>query len=138
MKNIIFIAFLFLSSATFAEAQQVAASSDYYVAPGVKRVKTSVTVVLPKERVLSLSETVLLKDLAFGATGQDVRYVQEFLADQGYKVKVSGIFGRKTRLALRNFQEAHKAEILDPMGMTRGSGDLDSPTRSLINRMLKK
>lgn len=129
LKKIFLLLILF--STSFAYASEVVTDSDYYVAPGVKRVKTSVSVVLPGERALPLSDTVLLSDLPFGARGQDVRYLQEFLTRESYKVGVSGIFGIKTRTALRQFQKANSQTGLDV------TGQLDANTRALINRMLK-
>jgi hypothetical protein len=49
------------------------------------------------------------RDLAFGASGDDVRALQAFLIEHGYPIAAgaTGYFGAQTRSALAAYQEAH-------------------------------
>jgi peptidoglycan hydrolase-like protein with peptidoglycan-binding domain len=68
------------------------------------------------------TENPLLK---IGAKGDLVVWAQERLITAGEEVEVNGIFERKTRRAVRAFQEAHGLEV---------DGQLDSETwAQLIN-----
>jgi peptidoglycan hydrolase-like protein with peptidoglycan-binding domain len=64
-------------------------------------------------------------------TGSDVKLLQQYLNTHGFPVSLTGVgslgkestyFGPGTRNAVIFFQEAHKAEILTPAGLTKGNG----------------
>lgn len=85
-------------------------------------------------------------DLAFESQGVDVKMLQKFLNSIGFSLAPSGFgapgmeteyFGPRTKAALIRFQDAYKAEILTPQGLSRGTGFFGSATRALVNSMLK-
>ncbi|PIR45146.1 MAG: hypothetical protein COV10_01320 [Candidatus Vogelbacteria bacterium CG10_big_fil_rev_8_21_14_0_10_51_16] len=47
---------------------------------------------------------------------------------------ISGNFGPCTRAALANFQEKYRAEILEPIGLKRGTGTFGKMTAETLNR----
>jgi tetratricopeptide (TPR) repeat protein len=68
--------------------------------------------------------------LTFGSRGDDVSALQgrlNLLNDANAKLKVDGIFGRKTQAAVRAFQQAHPPLKVD--------GDAGSETRAEIDRI---
>lgn len=82
------------------------------------------------------------KDLRPLLTDGDVRALQQFLNANGFIVSLSGpgskgnetdYFGLKTKLALAQFQEAHKDDILKPLGLARATGTLGPYSRKVIN-----
>jgi len=50
--------------------------------------------------------------LKYGATGTHVKYLQQRLNAKGYHLAVDGVFGPKTRAAVRAFQAAHKSAVV--------------------------
>ena len=47
-------------------------------------------------------------------------------------------FGASTKDALKRFQEAYKAEILTPAGLTTGTGQFSTSTRKFVNSIISK
>lgn len=81
------------------------------------------------------------RDLALGATGEDVRALQRYLNSAGFVLATDGpgspgnettYFGSVTFNALVRFQDAHVAEILTSAGLTKGTGYFGPSTRSFI------
>lgn len=81
------------------------------------------------------------RTLRMGSQGADVQQLQKFLNSQGFVLAVEGVgspgqestyFGRITYQALLKFQEAHAADILAPLGLTRGTGILGAATIAFI------
>ncbi len=66
--------------------------------------------------------------LSFGMEGQDVRYLQIFLKNQGEKVKITGKFDNQTRQAVINFQEKYD--------LPEKNGIVDQATLEIINKLL--
>jgi chitodextrinase len=71
------------------------------------------------------------RNLMVGMRGEDVKRLQQFLNSQGYLIASSGVgslgnettyFGLATARAVIRYQEAHKAELLSPVGLSRGTG----------------
>ncbi len=76
------------------------------------------------------------KDLVQGDKGEEVRKLQECLAkDKEVYVegKVTGYFGPKTKKAVIKFQEKYASEILEPIGLTSGTGKAGEMTREKLN-----
>ncbi len=80
--------------------------------------------------------------LTLGSSGADVLRLQQYLNNHGYTVSSSGLgskgtetslFGPKTKAALKSFQEAHRGEILTPLGLQSGTGMFGLSTRGYIN-----
>ena len=102
----------------------------------IAKVQAQITAILKKR----ISLKGLNQNLYFGETGEQVRYLQEFLKSQGKDVYpeglVSGFFGPLTKKAVVRFQEKYASEILTPLGLNYGTGFVGQRTRSAINRLL--
>ena len=77
------------------------------------------------------SPTPFTRTLKLGSKGDDVKALQVFLNTHGYVIRASGAgspgnetttFGTLTKAALIRFQDAYAAEILTPVGLSRGTG----------------
>jgi len=93
---------------------------------------------LPKEEVSPLK-----KDLYFGMTGsEEVRNLQRFLKKQEKEIYpegyVTGNFYNLTKEAVIRFQEKHAKYILEPLGLTSGTGYVGNATRRYINDLITK
>ena len=75
-------------------------------------------------------------------TSKDIVQLQMFLNANGFVVATSGLgskgkespyFGAKTKIALIKFQEAYAKDILIPQGLTKGTGNLGTFTRKVLN-----
>ncbi|OGZ71732.1 MAG: hypothetical protein A2904_02130 [Candidatus Staskawiczbacteria bacterium RIFCSPLOWO2_01_FULL_33_9] len=83
----------------------------------------------------------LNNNLYFGVNNNsEVKCLQEFLKLQGPSVYpegfVTGNFGNLTKLAVVRFQEKYKSEILNPIGLQKGTGFVGSLTRAKINQII--
>lgn len=92
------------------------------------------------------SSYTFTRNLVMGSTGADVKELQKFLNAQGFLVAVVGLgspgnettyFGGLTKTALIRFQDAHKQEILAPVGLTKGTGFFGSSTRNKVHGLLR-
>lgn len=92
------------------------------------------------------TSTLFSRSLTPGMRGEDVKQLQKFLNSNGFPVATSGpgspgqettLFGRATRAALINFQEARASEILTPVGLSKGTGSMYSSTMKFINSLLQ-
>lgn len=52
--------------------------------------------------------TASLPTLRLGSKGDDVKYLQVILNFYGYDIKVDGMFGSKTEVAVKKFQKSRK------------------------------
>jgi peptidoglycan hydrolase-like protein with peptidoglycan-binding domain len=77
-----------------------------------------------------------------GMRGEDVKRLQQYLNSQGYLIASSGAgslgnettyFGLATARAVARYQEAYKAELLTPVGLTRGTGFVGPLLRKKLN-----
>ena len=89
-----------------------------------------------------LSGEVLARDLNRGDTGDDVRRLQQCLANPpagGPDIYpegiVNGSFGQLTQQAVIRFQEKYAAELLTPLGLTKGTGKAGPLTREKLNAL---
>jgi hypothetical protein len=83
--------------------------------------------------------------LTISSTGEEVRRLQQFLNANGFTVATTGAgspgnestyFGARTKDAVIRFQNAHRATILTPLGISQGTGYWGSATIALANSML--
>lgn len=73
------------------------------------------------------------RNLRYGMRGNDVACLQALLNVSPR----TGYFGPLTRAAVIRFQEDNAAEILTPLGLTRGTGVVGPATRAKLNQMLQ-
>ena len=83
------------------------------------------------------------KNLYFGMEdSREVRSLQRFLKSRGEDIYpegfVTGNFYELTRKAVIRFQEKHRQEILEPLGLKSGTGYVGESTRNYINSLMKK
>lgn len=66
------------------------------------------------------------RDLRIGVEGEDVKRLQGILIEEGVwqrpDVSPTGYFGPITKEAVVRLQEKHKKEILEPLGLSKGTG----------------
>lgn len=85
------------------------------------------------------------KNLAIGSSGDDVRQLQRFLnGNPQTQVATSGVgspgnetsyYGPATARAVSRFQELYAAQILTPLGLTKGTGGFYTSTRNQANNV---
>lgn len=77
-------------------------------------------------------------------TDPEIKILQEFLNRQGFILAKYGpgspgneteYFGVKTQISLVKFQEQHRAEILEPLGLTNGTGIVGPRTLLVIRNI---
>jgi hypothetical protein len=87
------------------------------------------------------------RNLKLGSRGEDVKQLQIFLNNTGFTVSETGAgspgnetdyFGQKTHVALILFQDAHRAAILTPVGLSRGTGFFGPSTISHIHQLMSQ
>jgi len=85
------------------------------------------------------------RDLTIGSRGEDVLQLQKFLNTNGFTVSVTGpgapgsetdYFGSLTNAAVARFQEAYTAQILLPVGLSKGTGYFGPSTRKQIHALV--
>ena len=88
------------------------------------------------------------RNLSIGSTGDDVRQLQRFLnGNPQTQVAVSGAgspgnessyYGPATARAVSKFQELYAAQILTPLGLTKGTGGFYTSTRTHLNEVCQR
>jgi hypothetical protein len=114
----------------------------------IKELESQIAFLLAKSAAIS-GETSgcqsFNKDLYYGITNSlEVNCLQEFLASPptgGSEIYpeglITGNFLFLTQQAVIRFQEKYASEILNPLGLEKGTGYLGSMTRAKINQLLK-
>lgn len=96
--------------------------------------------------VFASGKPLFTRDLSLGAIGNDVQRLQKFLNKSGFLVAKTGpgspdheipSFGPKTKKALQVFQNQHSEEILQPLGLSSGTGNFFVVTRGFVNGMMQ-
>ncbi|KKU92804.1 MAG: hypothetical protein A3J30_00920 [Candidatus Wildermuthbacteria bacterium RIFCSPLOWO2_02_FULL_47_9c] len=89
-----------------------------------------------------LSGEALTRDLDRGDTGEEVRRLQQCLANPpagGANIYpegiVNGSFGQLTQQAIIRFQEKYAGEVLTPLDLTKGTGKVGPLTRDKLNAL---
>jgi hypothetical protein len=79
-------------------------------------------------------------NLYYGARSDEVERLQQFLSDQGEDIYpeelVTGNFLSLTKQAVIRFQEKYSDEILEPLGLEKGTGYFGPSTRKKVNELL--
>jgi len=81
---------------------------------------------------------VFKKDLELGSRGKEVRELQKCLMkfeDVWPEGEVTGYFGKETEKAVKAFQEKFKKDILEPFGLSKGTGKVKEKTREKLNEV---
>ena len=101
-------------------------------------------IVSPATTAPSVGGTSFVRTLSLGSSGADVKALQVFLNTHGYKVATAGTgspghestyFGAATKAALIKFQNANKASVLVPVGLSAGTGIFGEKTREVVGKM---
>ena len=83
-------------------------------------------------------ELIFNRNLSLGIKGDDVKILQETLIKEGVwqrsDVGATGYFGPITQAALIKYQEKYASEILEPLGLKKGTGYFGSSTRFYLNK----
>jgi len=107
----------------------------------VRKLQVQLAAARGQESVAAVSCARFEENLSFGARGQEVQCLQEFLRAQGPDVYpeglITGNFLSLTRQAVIRFQEKYAPEILTPLGLGGGTGYVGQMTRSKINQLLE-
>lgn len=74
------------------------------------------------------------RTLKKGDSNTDVKALQKALKLEGYDQPITGYFGSITRANLIRLQEKYASEILDPSGLTKGTGVCATFTRMFLNK----
>jgi len=86
---------------------------------------------------------VFTRSLTLGSVGEDVLALQKLLNDEGFTVSEIGAgapgsetkyFGSRTVSALARYQNFYRADILEPLGLSVGTGYFGPSTIKHINR----
>jgi ABC-type transport system substrate-binding protein len=77
-------------------------------------------------------------DLSLGSKGKEVEELQKCLAKDPEvypEGEITGYFGNKTKEAVIKFQEKYRKEILEPLGLEKGNGEVRGKTREKLNQV---
>jgi peptidoglycan hydrolase-like protein with peptidoglycan-binding domain len=69
----------------------------------------------------AVSYSNFARTLRIGSVGQDVKTLQTWLTETGYRIHASGTFGPKTAAAVRAFQRAHRLQASGIVGAKTAS-----------------
>ncbi len=75
------------------------------------------------------------ENLGIGSRGDDVLALQKELTLDGETVPATGYFGSMTSAAVTVFQEKNAADVLAPLGLSRGTGYFGSSTKAMLNSL---
>ena len=81
------------------------------------------------------------KNLVYGSQGEEVRELQKCLAKDPEvypEGEITGYFGKKTKAAVARFQEKYASEILSPIGLKKGTGEVREITRKKLNQICQQ
>jgi len=83
--------------------------------------------------------TKWIRNLYLGSEGDDVKKLQEILIEENTwgrsDVGATGYFGPITKAAVIKFQEKYSSEILEPLGLIKGTGFVGACTRAYLERI---
>ena len=125
-----------ISEFNIEQAKQILEEEGFKINPETKK----------REKVVSKEVPLLFKrDLIYGSEGNEVIELQKCLANPPAGGKdvypegvISGWFGPKTKRAVIRFQEKYAKDILTPIGLTKGTGDVKPMTRKKLNQVCQE
>lgn len=78
------------------------------------------------------------RNLTTGMRGEDIKALQEILIKEGAwerpDIEATGYFGPITKAAVIKFQEKYASEILEPLGLVKGTGFVGPSTRAYLEK----
>lgn len=95
---------------------------------------------------VSSSSSIFTRTLKQGDRGEDVRQLQQFLNQHGYRIALIGngspgkettIFGPALVQSLKKFQADHADVLMKPLQLSRPTGVFGDATKKLVNTMNK-
>ncbi len=93
----------------------------------------------PKATATTSTETVFVRPLSVGTSGQDVLALRKILSlELSMNLGVSALFDDGLKSAVARFQEKYPVDILLPQGKTSGTGMLDDWTLTKLNALAIK
>jgi len=118
--------------------QELQAEIDY-LQQTVVYLRSQIAIVLANQQGIRLNS--FDRDLAYGLSqNEEVKALQLFLAIQEPEAYpeglVTGHFYQLTRQAIIRFQEKYAAEVLQPAGLSKGTGYVGPLTRAKLNALL--
>ncbi len=124
----------------FCTPEQPVACLDYNEKDGVSDVFELVTSLSgvgsgQQGSVLGVSTYQFSDELKKGDKGEEVLKLQKILISFGENIEATGYFGKKTKEALKRFQENHKEDILKPIKLKEGTGYFGTSTRKYLNNL---
>ncbi len=90
--------------------------------------------------------TKFSRTLKIGSTGADVKALQKFLNANGFTVATTGagsignettVFGKKTAVAVKKFQEKYADKVLKPAGFKKGTGIFGPISIQTVHNLIK-
>jgi len=95
-----------------------------------------------REKTVQTSDQFQFKsDLVPGSRGDEVKELQTCLAkdpDIYPEGEITGFFSEPTKKAVIRFQEKYAKEILEPIGYTKGTGEVRKSTRTKLNELCSR
>ncbi len=92
-------------------------------------------------KVIEAEKMDFKTDLKQGSRGSEVKNLQECLSNltiEGKKIyqgEITGFFGQETKEAVMKFQEKYASDILEPLGLKKGTGEVRKGTRNKLNEV---
>jgi len=78
------------------------------------------------------------QNLSLGSTGPEVTLLKSVLSSNlGITLSATDVFDTATQVAVIQFQEKYMADILTPVGLTKGTGFVGASTRKKLNALLQ-
>ncbi len=95
----------------------------------------------PEPKEPEQKEFIFNQNLSLGMKGEDVKALQEILIKEGVwsrlDIKATGYFGLITKEALIKYQERYASEILEPIGLEKGTGFFGFFTRDFFQKQIE-
>ncbi|MCD6528428.1 peptidoglycan-binding protein [bacterium] len=90
-------------------------------------------------KVVEAKKMKFREDLEYGSRGEEVKNLQKCLANLDKEIypegEITGYFGKATKRAVIRFQEKYAKEILEPLGLKKGTGKVKGRTRDKLNEV---
>jgi peptidoglycan hydrolase-like protein with peptidoglycan-binding domain len=133
-KAIVVLGFFVIPSMAFAQTANIA-TLQAQIQTLLAEVQALEAQLQAQQSGRSASCYVFTTNLSTGMTGVPVKALQVALATNGESMTITGTFDKQTISAVVAFQEKYKTTILDPYGLTNGTGFFGKATRAELNSL---